>query len=131
MKFFVHAAYGRGSVIFWQHCNMLCTLFLWMMSYYHMMGPLVRIKHNIMFTSLPGGVTSWMSDNYSIWFFNRMQHSGWNLLSTIDLFVNPCYCQINHITSLFYFGSLAQCHFLSCCCPRRYPANMFWFHLCI
>ena len=34
-NFFVHVTYGRGWVLFWQHCYMLCISGLWMMSYFH------------------------------------------------------------------------------------------------
>ena len=41
-------------------------LFLWMTSCFHVMVPVGRSKHDIMFrSSLPGGGSSWMLDHYS------------------------------------------------------------------
>ena len=37
-KFSVHVACGFGVVLLFQHCDILCTLILWMLLCYHMMG---------------------------------------------------------------------------------------------
>ena len=35
LQLFVLVTYGRGWVLLWQHCYMLCISSLWMMSYFH------------------------------------------------------------------------------------------------
>jgi len=59
----------------------------WMM-YFHTIGPMVWIKHDIMFKwSLPGGSTS-CRDNYSVWSLSvECAYCGQSLRSTIDLLI--------------------------------------------
>jgi len=42
-QFFSHVTYVRGSVLLWQHCDMLCTSGLWMTSYLHIMSICERV----------------------------------------------------------------------------------------
>ena len=37
-QIFVHVTSGRGSVLLWQRCDILCTTGLWMTSYLHIMA---------------------------------------------------------------------------------------------
>jgi len=48
-----------------------------MTSSFHTMGHWARIKHNVMFRRrLPGGGTSWTSDNYSVWMVSAERGTG-------------------------------------------------------
>ena len=49
-KFSAHVTCGRGSVILWRQCNMLCTsVFVDNVMFSHIGGQLAKIKHNIIF----------------------------------------------------------------------------------
>jgi len=69
---FVHVACGRGSVLVVARSSSdgaairYVLLVLRMASCSHTMGPMDRIKHDIMFRSSPGGSTSWTSNNYTV-----------------------------------------------------------------
>jgi len=67
-----------------------------MTSRFHTIGPMARIKHDVIFRwSSPGGNTTWTSDNKCLVEFGRMRQQGWSLLPTVALLCVSTVCVHN------------------------------------